>query len=1710
MRFEKTATSSILFIVFICVLSLHAQGASAAVAPACVPTCVNGTLPLVIVSDSQTLANGVPSVATWDDHPWWTTNITGATWIWTEFLVSRPQNVTNATFTRSFGLPLNAVSLAGSVIISADNSYYCTLNGNLVGANSSEFNYFIENRRTFALNGLAPGLNMFRCEVSNFAQPQGNASTNPAGLLYRMEINGNCVVRCGNGVPESGEQCDDGNSNNNDACTNACQNARCGDGIVRTGTEECDDGNAVNTDGCTNSCKNAKCGDSFVWSGHEQCELPGSSGNPLCGQSNSSCSGARLGVRDAFGNCGPACGCVYDEFVYSCVKGQCGAGCSIDADCQSECAGSVRRFGGACEASGCSCSYSTEDCDLKDGWYNATDFRWVSADQCREKEQIKIELRDYSCAPDACTFVVVQEYWLDSGNARNKADGLACDDGLFCTTPDTCFSGVCSGPRRDCSHLDIPPIETCAYSPDDNPFTWDYFSGFTSVCDEANDMCTTGAQTLMHGCSVKNCNAECDGLTPCAGPGCFKTYNDYCSGHLLVDYNGNRINDYVDVRDSCTNTCQDDCTCTNCQVDCGPPQAGEYCVAGVCEAGCDSNDDCLNYCAGNVFNGGGQCDAAGCSCSYVQQDCSLLNHYDDYQFFCEGDAVIKKRLYHYYVCDAQAGCLENTDWSDIEIVSACSDQDKEYCAGDVLKRDDGYCENAECKVSTTVTQDCYYKEESCDGDARVLETGFCNADLASCDDRTNKIEICSDNDHAECQDTYYEHFYTETCQETGATTECAPASSLADCRDGLWCNGQETCSESGGVHCESGTPIDCADSNECTNDGCVEFGSNSGSCDNSNKPFGTWCGLARDCSDDECADPFRFFYPADGHDYCSEGSCIAYSCDSTGNECDVQCGAECDEGTPCADSECSVTYDDYCLEKKLVEYDDDKTLDSTTIEASCENTCQPGCECTDCTVDCSPPQTNSYCSGECGAECVADEDCDDENPDTVDWCGDCACNHDYQPECGNGNVDSGEACELPDTFNNPFCSQTTAGECQGNKLGVRDAFGDCNAGCGCVLDSFAYTCVEGQCGALCDSNEDCGSYCSETGNFRYFNGVCRTCSTCSCSYSYENCDSRDGWHNDVEYRWVPAGECMEKQQAKREYRDYSCAPEACAYAVTSEVWEDTLLTRSAEDGSACDDGFFCTDSDTCNAGMCSGQPRECGDDNECTDDACSEETDSCVIAADDTNVCGSPRDCPASLCDGLNWTSFPADGHDYCSAGECMAYSCAQTGSQYNAFCDPNIDSDEDGIPDGQDACPDVYGTACNGCPNPCTGCAGIACDYYVENIYPATGLWTLGAPTKWNLKNDGTLTLDIANTKHPTVVKIYKITATVDGVDTEFYPINLALEPNASTRVIFTATPKLDAGSDYVIELAFVFNDGGLNHTDVGTINGVVTQACGPTDQSCLDMQCPGEGCEAGCAAMVCGEGVVMPTCKLYDSNCPATQCPQDGCGLGGCASDKLADYPVSVANTCLLEGNTGACTANACEPSCVDSGSCQQIQPFSPGGGGGPVAGFCGDGLLKKWTGEECEKDSDCEERHACKDCKCVSVPSCAEDWSCLEWEACSAEGVQTRKCTDSKACGTTVQKPSESQACQYAGADGGNVQVLSLAELRCGNEKCEADETCETCAEDCGQCSPANAQGAGGLGGITGLVLGGQGLSLLGILALAVIIAALYYASRGRKRK
>ena len=54
----------------------------------------------------------------------------------------------------------------------------------------------------------------------------------------------------GDAIVHVGEECDDGNALDSDACLTSCVTARCGDGVVQIGVELCDEA-AQNTDTCS-------------------------------------------------------------------------------------------------------------------------------------------------------------------------------------------------------------------------------------------------------------------------------------------------------------------------------------------------------------------------------------------------------------------------------------------------------------------------------------------------------------------------------------------------------------------------------------------------------------------------------------------------------------------------------------------------------------------------------------------------------------------------------------------------------------------------------------------------------------------------------------------------------------------------------------------------------------------------------------------------------------------------------------------------------------------------------------------------------------------------------------------------------------------------------------------------------------------------------------------------------------------------------------------------------------------------------------------------------------------------------------------------------------------------------------------------------------------------------------------------------------------
>ncbi len=76
---------------------------------------------------------------------------------------------------------------------------------------------------------------------------------NNGGGVVMDTLEGGALGRCGDGVVQDDETCDDENDDPRDDCTNECQLPTCGDAVASNG-ELCDDGDDDETDSCDASC----------------------------------------------------------------------------------------------------------------------------------------------------------------------------------------------------------------------------------------------------------------------------------------------------------------------------------------------------------------------------------------------------------------------------------------------------------------------------------------------------------------------------------------------------------------------------------------------------------------------------------------------------------------------------------------------------------------------------------------------------------------------------------------------------------------------------------------------------------------------------------------------------------------------------------------------------------------------------------------------------------------------------------------------------------------------------------------------------------------------------------------------------------------------------------------------------------------------------------------------------------------------------------------------------------------------------------------------------------------------------------------------------------------------------------------------------------------------------------------------------------------
>ncbi len=184
---------------------------------------------------------------------------------------------------------------------------------------------------------------------------------NTAGNVVNPNCSVTCqftqLQSCGDKVLQNGEECDDGNTRDGDGCTSlckfekkfcvdstlcekntcgggsACKEAFCGDSITQGALgEQCDDGNGDNNDDCDNNCQWValeECGDGIVQSEYEQCDngkTPKYSGAEV----NSDAPNAECRTNCTWERCGDG---IFDSFIEACDDGNNVNGDRCNADC---------------------------------------------------------------------------------------------------------------------------------------------------------------------------------------------------------------------------------------------------------------------------------------------------------------------------------------------------------------------------------------------------------------------------------------------------------------------------------------------------------------------------------------------------------------------------------------------------------------------------------------------------------------------------------------------------------------------------------------------------------------------------------------------------------------------------------------------------------------------------------------------------------------------------------------------------------------------------------------------------------------------------------------------------------------------------------------------------------------------------------------------------------------------------------------------------------------------------------------------------------------------------------------------------------------------------------------------------------------------------------------------------------------------------------
>lgn len=1036
------------------------------------------------------------------------------------------------------------------------------------------------------------------------------------------------TARCGNGVVEAGEVCDDANGVDGDGCSASCQleaNAQCpatgglcevcGNG-VKESSEGCDDGNAVAADGCSSSCT--------VEQGYD-CDVPGKAchacgnavreGTEICDDGNTlendGCSADCKKVGVGY-NCpvqGGACSLCGDGIHDANEACDDGNRYSLDG-CLFNCKAVEEGYscppaGGACEKCGDGRKTGTEQCDD----FNATDGDGCSS-SCKEE------------AGHICVTLGFFSYCYACGNGKQEGAITeaheTCDDGNL-DSDDGCSSvcqlevnanWVCPLPGQHCLACGNGKLEGTAQ-------------------DLIREECDDGNQTSNDGCSA-TCQLEPGAV--CLTPGahcvlCGDGHVSAAAGEQCDD--GNRTD-----RDGCSSKCQIE-TGWTCPAPNPTTGAGTKCNAcgnGRLEA--DSVEQCDD---GNIKN------ADGCSSECLVEpgwNCQLLT--GTVRSICDTCGNGRHPLEQ---CD-DGNSRDNDGCSatcTLETGFSCPEPGGIQCnsCGNSIREGLELCDAGSFNGAGCVS-DCTAIAEgwSCPVDGQPCE---------QCGDGTKDAhELCDDgnrNDSDGCSANCQTVRPGWLCPEGVNCTQCGNARLDAgeECDDGsaTGADGCANCAEEAGWDCFPSIVGDASSRSNCDPCGNGVVRGSEERCDDGNRTDNDGCsqtcqiestawycppegGVCRNCGDGRLQRGEVCDTGSMSNSGCTNCTTIEpnWYCATAGQAC-----AQCGDGV--------VSYPEVC----------DNGLDGSGVPASNDG----------CRSDCRQIEPGWLCNTSGGActlcgngKLDASEGCDDGNQVGSDGCS-AVCQAEGAPyhcadpglpceRCGNARVEAHEACDDGNTTAGDGCENdcsrlTTNWSCPipgvpcnlcGDKVlqGAEQCDdGNTTAGDGCskcTLDP-GWTCEGSSCLAVrCGDGHVAGSEVCDDNNIVGGDG----CST--------RCTVETGWHCPKAGGACVKNVCGDKLVGGTEQCDDGniAADDGCNNCVIETTCGDKRIGGAEQ----CDDGqvppangdgcsstcqwetgwicvgdpgaYSCTDGDTCGNGT-RGNTELCDDGNPAAGDGCS-------------------------------------------------------------------------------------------------------------------------------------------------------------------------------------------------------------------------------------------------------------------------------------------------------------------------------------------------------------------------------------------------------------------------------------------------------------------------------------------------------------------------